>query len=514
LVARSRAPYVIKRRDALAGTAALAAQPLLRTAQAAAPKGKMPVDQYQAYDALGLAEFVAKGDVTPGELLEAAIARLEAVNPRVNCIAAKLYDHGRKQIADGLAKGPFTGVPFLLKDLSVALAGAVTGAGSAFFADDLAPGDSTVVARYKRAGLVIFGKTTTPELGLTGTTESVPHGPTRNPWNLELTVGGSSGGAGAAVATGIVAMANASDGAGSIRTPASCCGVFGLKPSRARVPLGPYRLEGWNGLGTVHAVTRSVRDNAALLDASAGADIGDPYGAPAPVRPYVQEVGADPGKLRIALMLKPTSGTAVSAECLAAAREAAKLCESLGHVVEEAQPPIDHAAVNAGMLATLSVATAQQLDARAARAGRAVTAADVEPVTWYFYQEGKKTSGLAYADARAAFDQAGRVMAEFQQTYDVILSPTLAKPPVKLGLLSLSPANFDDYVKEVSTFGPFTALANICGQPAMSAPLHWSADGLPIGVMFAGRFGDEATLFRLAGQLETARPWFNRRPPI
>jgi amidase/6-aminohexanoate-cyclic-dimer hydrolase len=494
--------------------AALLAMPLLRAAQAAAPMGNMPVDQYQAYDGLGLAELVAKGDVEPRELLEAAIARLEAVNTKVNCIAAKLYELGRQQIAEGLPKGPFTGVPFLLKDLSVALAGTVTAAGSRFFQDDMAAIDSTAVARYKRAGLVIFGKTTTPELGLTGTTESVPHGLTRNPWNLELTVGGSSGGAGAAVATGIVPIANASDGAGSIRTPASCCGVFGLKPSRARVPLGPLRLEGWNGLGTVHAVSRSVRDNAALLDASAGPDIGDPYAAPPPARSYLQEVGADPGKLRIALMLKPTSGSAVSADCLAAAREAAKLCESLGHVVEEAQPPIDHAAINAGMLATLGVSTAQQLDARAARAGRAVGEADVEPVTWYFYQEGKKASGLAYANARAAFDQAGRAMAEFQQVYDVILSPTLAKPPVKLGLLSLSPANFDDYVREVSAFGPFTALANICGQPAMSVPLHWSADGLPIGVMFAGRAGDEATLFRLAGQLETAQPWFNRRPPL
>ncbi|MDX2141962.1 MAG: amidase [Rhodospirillaceae bacterium] len=513
-MARSIAPYVLRRRDALAGSAALAAAPLLRAAQAAAPKGKMPVDQYQAYDGLGLAELIAKGEIEPRELLEAAITRLEATNPKVNCIAAKLYDHGRRQVADGLPRGPFTGVPFLLKDLSVALAGTVTGSGSKFFQDDMAGVDTTTVVRYKRAGLVIFGKTTTPELGLTGTTESIPHGLTRNPWNLDLTVGGSSGGAGAAVAVGIVPMANASDGAGSIRTPASCCGVFGLKPSRARVPLGPLRLEGWNGLGTVHAVSRSVRDNAALLDATAGPDVGDPYAALPPARPFVQEVGADPGKLRIALMLKPTSGAAVSAECLAAARDAAKLCESLGHIVEEAQPPIDHAATNAGVFTTLGVATVQQLEARSARAGRPVTEADVEPVTWYFYQEGKKATGVAYANARAAFDQAGRAMAEFLQTYDVILSPTLAKPPVKLGLLSLSPANFDDYVKEVTTFGPFTALANICGQPAMSVPLHWSADGLPIGVMFAGRIGDEATLYRLAGQLETARPWFNRRPPI
>ncbi|MDX2224749.1 MAG: amidase, partial [Rhodospirillaceae bacterium] len=354
----------------------------------------------------------------------------------------------------------------------------------------------------------------TPELGLTGTTESTPHGQTRNPWDLTRTVGGSSGGAGAAVASGIVAMANASDGAGSIRTPASCCGVFGLKPTRARVPLGPAKAESWNGLGTVHAITRSVRDNALLLDISAGADLGDPYQTAPPARSFLSEVGADPGKLRIALMLKPTSGTPVDAECLAAARATAKLCAELGHVVEEAQPPIDHDAVNAGIVATLGVATALAIDARAERAGRAATPEDVEPVTWYFYQQGKQTDALAYARARQAFDHAGRAMADFQRTFDVVLSPTLARPPVELGLLSLSPKDFDAFVAAVSTFGPFTALANVCGQPAMSVPLAFSADGLPIGVMFAGRIGAEGTLYRLAGQLELARPWFNRRPPI
>ena len=502
------------RRRAIGTAAGLAVLPFSRAAHAAAPKGKMPVDQYLAYDGLGLAELVTRGDATPRELLEAAIERLEATNTKVNCIAAKLYDHGRKQIADGLPKGAFTGVPFLLKDLSVNLAGTVTGSGSAFFQDDLAKADSTLVARYKNSGLVIFGKITTPELGLTGKTESVPHGQTKNPWNLEPTVGGSSGGAAATVAASIVPMANASDGAGSIRTPASCCGVFGMKPTHARVPWGPARLLGWNGLSTVHAVTRSVRDNAALLDAAAGADVGDPYAAIAPARAFFKEFGADPGKLRIALMLSPTSGSSVDPVCIAAVRDAAKRCQDIGYIVEEQQQTIDYTAINAGMLATLNVSTTAALDARATRLGRAVTENDVEPVTWYFYQEGKKVSGLAYATARAAFDQAGRAIAEFQQTYDVILSTTLAKPPMKLGLLSLSPANFNDYVREVFSFGAFTALANICGQPAMSIPLYWSPDGLAIGVMFAGRVGDEATLYRLAGQLEIARPWFNRRPVI
>lgn len=503
----------INRRQALKASAAVAVS-AAEPAGAAAPRGKMPVDDYMAYDGIGLAELIARGDISPREVLEAAITRLETVEPRVNCIAQRLFDYGRKQIADGLPRGPLAGVPFLLKDLTVDLAGVPTKSGSRYFQDDVPAADSTVVARYKQAGLVIFGKTTTPELGMTGTTESIPNGLTRNPWNLERTVGGSSGGAAAAVASGIVAMANASDGAGSIRTPASCCGVFGMKPTRARVPLGPLHAEGWNGLITVHAVTRSVRDNALLLDISAGADLGDPYQAPPPARPFVAEVGADPGKLRIALMLKPTSGGAVDPECLSAARAAAKLCAELGHVVEEAQPPIDHDAVNAGMIATLGVGTALAVDGRAQRLGRPPAPDELEPVTWYFYEQGKKTDALTYARAREAFDRAGRAMAEFQRTYDVILSPTLAQPPVELGLLSLSPKDFDAFVVAVTAFGPFTALANICGQPAMSVPLAFSADGLPIGVMFAGRIGAEATLYRLAGQLELARPWFNRRPPL
>jgi Asp-tRNA(Asn)/Glu-tRNA(Gln) amidotransferase A subunit family amidase len=405
-------------------------------------------------------------------------------------------------------------VPFLLKDLGLPLKGAVTGSGSRFFRDDLATADATLVARYKQAGLVIFGKTTTPELGLTGTTESVPHGQTRNPWNLERTAGGSSGGAGAAVAAGYVPMANATDGAGSIRTPASCCGVFGLKPTRARVPLGPGRAEGWNGLGTAHAITRTVRDSAALLDVSAGPDLGDPYRAPAPERPFRDEVGRPPGQLRIALIPSPPSGSAVEPACRDSVTAAAKLCESLGHILVEARWPVDYRVVNEGLTATLGVSTVIALDERAERLGRPVTDADVEPVTWYFYQMGKKIDGVAYAKARAGFDAAGRAMAAFMQDHDVILTPTLAKPPVKLGVLSLSPADFNAFVQEVTTFGPFTAIYNCTGQPAMSVPLHWTKDGLPVGVMFAGRYGDEATLFRLAGQLEAAQPWAAKRPRL
>jgi len=468
--------------------------------------------EYIGYDGLGLAELVAKGEVTPTELLETAIAQAEAINPRINCLTAELYDHAHHQIKDGLPDGAFNGVPFVLKDLSTNLKGTVTSAASRFFANNMATEDSTLASRYKNAGLVIFAKTTTPELGLTGTTESALFGLTRNPWNLAKTTGGSSGGSGAAVAAGIVPMANASDGAGSIRTPSSCCGVFGLKPTRARVPLGPSRNEGWNGLSTVHAITRSVRDNAALLDISHGPGVGDPYRAPVSQRPFLQEVGAYPGQLRIALIKVPTSGGAVHPECVKAADNAATLCADLGHNVEEASFPINHQKVNDGLVATLAVSVAKSIQDRAAVLGRDVTQADVEPVTWQFYTMGLDVRGVEYARARAAFDEAGRVMTMFHQSYDVILTPTLAKPPIDLGLMSLSPENYDAFLEEVSTFGPFTALYNYTGQPAMSVPLHWTPDGLPVGTMFAAPYGREDTLFRLAAQLEEARPWFDKRP--
>jgi len=469
---------------------------------------------YLEHDGLGLAALVARGELHPRELLEAAIARVEAVNPHVNAVCLKLYEQARQEVERGLPEGPFRGVPFLVKDLGLKLQGTVTSAGSRFFQEARAELDSTLVARHRKAGLAIFGKTATPELGLTGTTESLLFGQTRNPWNLERTAGGSSGGSGAAVASGMVPMAHASDGAGSIRTPSSCCGVFGLKPTRGRVPLGPDRAEGWNGLSTVHAVTRSVRDSAALLDATAGPEAGDPYWAPPPERPFLEEVGAPPTRLRIALMKSPPSGSPVDPECLRAADAAAVLCAELGHEVEEAAPQVDFSAINAGLITTLTVATAQALEDRARELGRPVSEQDVELVTWRLYRMGLEADGLAYARARAAFDAAGRALARFHRRFDVILSPTLAKPPVKLGVLSLSPVDYDAYLQEVTSFGPFTALFNMTGEPSMSVPLHWTPEGLPVGVMFSGRFGGEATLFRLAAQLEQARPWFRRRPAL
>jgi len=468
--------------------------------------------EYDQYDGLGLAALVAKRQVTPLELLNAVKRRLEAINPKLNATAQVFFGKAEAQIKQGLPDGPFRGVPFVLKDLGQQLAGTITSYGSRVFKDNTPDFDSTLVTRYKQAGLVIFAKTTSPEFGLTTTTESVLFGKTHNPWNLERTSGGSSGGSSALVASRVVPMAHGSDGGGSIRIPASCCGLFGLKPTRGRVPLGPTQFEGWNGCSHHHALTISVRDSAALLDISGGVEPGSPYFSPPPERPFLREVGADPGKLRIALAVATPAGTPLDPECRKAATEAAKLCESLGHKVEEAQPPIEDAWMRDAFLTVLRVSLARTLDDAAKPLGRTVTEKDVEPVTWILAQAGRAVNVVAYSRAIATLHQVGLAMAKFQQSHDVILSPTLAKPPVPLGVLSLSPANIAAYTKDVTEFGPYTAIYNVTGQPSMSVPLHWSADGLPIGVMFSGRFGEDATLLRLASQLEKAKPWAGTKP--
>ena len=466
--------------------------------------------EYEKFDGLGLAELVRKKQVTPLELLNAARLRYEAVNPKINAFASLFFDKAEAAIKQGLPDGVFKGVPFALKDLGMNLTGTVTSYGSKVWKNNLAESDSTLVTRYKNAGLVIFGKTTSPELGITTTTESEVYGKTRNPWNLERIAGGSSGGAAAAVASRILPMAHASDGGGSIRIPASCCGLFGLKPTRGRVPMGPNSLEGWNGCSAHHAVTISVRDSAALLDISAGDELGAPYSCPPQARPFLKEVGVDPGKLRIALAMNAPGNVAVDDECKMAVMEAAKLCERLGHRVEEVTLPVDNALFRQSFLNVITVSMTRTLEDAAKILGHEVTENDVEAATWSMYKNGHKISSTAYSRSIAYMHQVGLVMAKFQEKYDVILSPTLAKPPILLGLLSLDdPARFG---KEVGEFSPFTALYNVTGQPSMSVPLHWTSDGLPVGVMFSGRFGDEATLLRLAAQLEKAKPWANQKP--
>jgi len=465
---------------------------------------------FSAYDALGLAELVRRKETHPEELLDWAVGNLELVNPHLNCIARTHYDQARAQIRAGLAPGAFHGVPFILKDLGIELAGTVTGCGSDAFKDYTPAVDSELCERYKRAGLVIFAKSTTPELGLAFTTESRACGLTRNPWNPELSAGGSSGGAAAAVAGGIVPLAHASDGGGSIRVPASCNGLFGIKPSRGRMPSGPQATERWLGLAIAHAVSVSVRDSAALLDASSGPEPGSRYCAP-PALGFLRALERPPAPLRIALMPASPSGSAVDPACAAAARQAAKICESLGHHVEEAAPELDVEAMSSGFLTVIATMTAQTLRDRGLERGTPVAPDELETVTAIFWQQGQQASGLALADANSAFQAAAIAMAQFLTRFDVLLTPALARPPPKLGVLGLSPADLAAYTREVTTYSPFTTLANMTGQPSMSVPLYWTSDGLPVGALFTGRYGEEATLLALAAQLESAQPWAPRR---
>lgn len=495
-------------------------------ASLAAPASQFPVpstnnglsyDEYAKHDGLGLAELVRTKEVTADELLEAAIAQATATDPKINAIAGTMYDQARQAIKAGLPDGPFRGVPFLLKDLSFAMNGVVSEYGSTLFKGRVSGADSTAVARYRKAGLVLFARTRVPELGILGTTESTFGGITRNPHKLARTAGGSSGGSAAAVAAGIAPMASASDGGGSIRIPASCCGLFGLKPTRARIPLGPGKFEAWGGLATLHAVTRSVRDSAALLDVSAGAAIGDSYYAPHHTGTFLSEVSRPPGKLRIAMVRTMPPTTHVDPECLAGLRKTAELCESLGHKVDDCTDKFgkqfEFERLRESHSVAVLVAVRRTIRARLKELGRELRDEDVEPVTRYYHDYAVNYTGEQLEDARAAFFQAARTMGEFQRTYDVILSPTLAIPPIEHGRMTLT-GWARDLVKAILEFIPCTPLANWTGQPAMSVPLHQSADGLPIGMQFMGRFGDEGTLLRLAAQLENANPWKNRRPML
>jgi amidase/6-aminohexanoate-cyclic-dimer hydrolase len=469
--------------------------------------------EYENYDGLGLAELVRRGEVRAKELLEAAIARVEARDGTVNAVVVRLYELAEAAIETGLPDGSFTGVPYLLKDLSASLGGQPSTRACKFFADAVAPEDSEQVKRLKRAGLVIFGRTNTCELGLSLTCEPQFWGPTRNPWDPERISGGSSGGAAAAVGARILPMAHATDGFGSIRAPAACCGLVGLKPTRGRNTMAPYLGEGLGGLSAEHAVTLTVRDSAALLDATAGPGAGDPYSAPVPGRPYLREVGAKPGNLRIAFTSKTPNGAEVSAESQHLLDETAKLCADLGHEVTQTDPKIDGELVVPTFLTLMAANTVVNLSNHPT-AGRPANEVEVERVTWACYEMGRAVSGGEYVRATQAAHRLGRQMAAFHRDYDVLLTPGLATPPVPLGWLDMMMEDVDEYWRRVFEFSPFTVWFNITGQPAMMLPLGHLADGLPLAVQLVGRFGDEATLFRLAAQLEEARPWFDRLPKL
>jgi amidase len=468
---------------------------------------------YVDHDGLGLAALVRAGEVAAEHVLEAAIERIEALNPVLNAVVTRVYDEARAAVARHDRQAPLAGVPFLLKDLGAAQAGVPMSSGSRFFQHAVTPVDAETVVRHKRAGLMILGRTNTPEFGLSATTEPVVFGPTRNPYDLTRTPGGSSGGSAAAVAARLVPVAHATDGGGSIRIPASCCGLFGLKPTRNRNTYAPYAGEGLAGCSVEHVVSISVRDSAAVLDATAGPAPGDPYFAAPPLRPFLEEVGAAPGRLRIALTTTAFNGAPVHSDCIAATTAAAALCAELGHRVEEAAPAFDVEGMERNYDLMFAVNAAANIALRARALGREPDPAGFERVTWGMVERARGVGAADYVQILNRLHGISREIAPFFETYDILLTPTLAEPPVRLGEIDMMSEDLDAYGARLWRFTPFTYPFNVTGQPAMSVPLGWNDKGLPIGVHFVGRYGDEATLFRLAAQLEEARPWSARRPP-
>lgn len=494
-----------------------------------------PFKEYDQYDGLGLAGLIREKEVSAEEICETAMARIDSLNPKLNAVVTRMYDHARTAIRRGLPDGPFAGVPFLLKDLLAAYAGVPMTSGSRAYRNYIPTHDSEMVARFKRAGTVILGKTNTPEMGLLGVTEPELHGPTRNPWNTDHTPGGSSGGSAAAVASGMVPLASGGDGGGSIRIPASCCGLFGLKVTRGRNPTGPELGSVWQGAAIEHVITRTVRDSAAMLDATEGPDVGASVMLPPPDRPYLEDMDRDPGRLRIAFTTRSPLHTPVHPECVKGVEATARLLETLGHQVEEAAAEVDGPALARSYLAMYFGEVAADIDALGEVLGRRPRTGDVEALTWTLGLMGRTYSAGYFVKAMREWGKAGRIMGLFHQTYDLYLTPTLAFPPVKIGELKPKPAEalalkiinvlrpgrlvkvsgiMDKLAIEALSKTPFTQLANMTGQPAMSVPLHWTPEGLPCGSQFIGRFGDESTLLRLARQLEQTRPWVDKRPPV
>lgn len=496
--------------------------------------------EYDRFDGTGLAELIKKGDISSLEVCEEAIRRAENLNPTLNAIITKTYDLARETAKNLHSDAPFCGVPFLLKDAHHALQGVPMSCGSALLKGCVPQYDAEIVRRFKKAGLVILGKTNTPEFKLAYVTEPQAFGPTRNPWNTEYSCGGSSGGSAAAVAAGIVPFASATDEGGSIRVPASYCGLFGLKPSRGRTPVGPDFDEEWDGMSQSHVITRSVRDSAAMLDAVCGFESGAPYGIFNKERPFIEEVGSAPGTLRIAFYLRAAYGKNIHPECVRAVEQTCTLLRSLGHDVVETEPAfreedaaLDYSIVVIGNAAAL-------VDKLIRIHGQSRARLDLELTSYAMYCLGRSLKALDFVQAKRRWRQFGAAMDQMMNRYDMVLTPTLGDPPVPVGSQQLGRADRFS-MKVISSFVgsmmlhnrklawsilektvdttmrgqmPFTFIANITGQPAMSVPLHWSPDGLPCGVQFIGRYGDEAKLLRLASQLEKEHSWFGKRPPI
>jgi len=492
------------------------------------------LSDYSRHDGLGLADLVRRREVSAADLVEEAIRRVEARDPKLNAVVHRMFERARDAVRAGVPDGPFQGVPFLVKDLGATVEGVPTAAGNRLLRAVPAARDSELVRRWRRAGVVIIGKSNTPEFGLTPYTESGAFGPARNPWDLARTPGGSSGGSGAAVAARIVPLASGGDGGGSIRIPASACGLFGMKPTRGRTPTGPDQGESWRGFAIEHVLTRSVRDSAAMLDATAGPDVGAPYDAPPPAGSFLEAARRPPGRLRIAWSGKPLLGKRVDVEVLAGLEATARLLGELGHEVVEGGPELDGEAFSLAFLTIIAGEIRVDIEDAARVAGKRPSPSDFDASTFGVGLFGRILRAADYARAGRELQVAARAVGRFFQGCDVLLTPTLSCPPVPIGSLQPSAAEkaligtlgrlragwvlgllgvIEPLAAKTFEFIPWTPVFNVTGQPAMSVPLHWTDDGLPVGMHFVGRFGDEATLFRLAGQLEGARPWAGRAPP-
>lgn len=473
----------------------------------------MAFAEYSNYDGLGLAELVKKKKIKASELVEAAIERIERHNPRLNAVIFRDYDGARARARSKLS-GSFAGVPMLLKDILGFKKGWPNRDGSRFVSPSPHHQDSTLVTRFEAAGMIALGRTNVPEFGSVPLTECKLYGPAHNPWNLEHSTGGSSGGSAAAVAAGIVPFAHANDGGGSIRVPASACGLVGLKPTRGRNPLGPVIGDLVGGLVAEHVVSRTVRDTAAVLDATSGPEPGDPYTAPPPPGLYLKSIAKRPKKLRIAFATKSFRGIAFDPEIERAVDETAKLCRKLGHIVEEGMPAIPVDLLIGSFMQIWAAGLASLVEFYSRAAGKQPQIGDIEGVNFALYQFGKTISATGYQNAWASLQSAARTVGQWHERYDVWLTPVLARPPIKLGTVNLEANDIMAAFAPIIDYIPFTALQNATGQPAISLPMHWSASGLPIGMQFVGRFGEEHLLLQLAVQIEKAQPWIKKRPPV
>lgn len=474
------------------------------------------MSEFAADDGLALAGRVARKEVSARELADAALAAIEKVNPQINAVLQRLPEEAAKTIAAGVPDGPFAGVPFLIKEVVLHAAGVASRAGAWIAAESAYPTDTELMARFRKAGFVTVGTTQTPEWGFNATTEPVRFGPARSPWDLNHSTGGSSGGSAAAVAAGIVPIAHANDGGGSIRIPAACCGVFGMKPTRMRTPSGPDNGDLLWGLAVEFAVSRSVRDSAALLDVISAPDPGAPHFPPHGAMSFTEALQRPRKGLKIAFSAKTPSGVPVDADCIEAVNDAAALCAALGHTVVEAAPVLDWEPYLEATLRMWNSFLAYAIDQTAAATGVPVGPETTELASLACWKDGRSLTASDMLAGLGVLNGVSRDFARFFGDYDVLLTPMLTKPPLPIGVLNQNAPMKDatQWGRQIFDYAAFTSQFNATGQPAMSVPLHWNKAGLPIGVQFAGRFGDEATLFGLAGELEAARPWMGRRPGV